>query len=277
MLNSRPLRIKNRLVAVGMGIIVLLILAAVLAPVLAPHDPLTHNLEEGLSGPSWSHPLGQDKFGRDILSRILYGARISLLVGVSTALFSLIMGTAVGATAAFLGGIFDELLTRIMDILLAFPGILLALALMAILGPSLNNVIIALCLAGWVGYARMARAQVLTIKERPYITAARSLGASRRRIIFVHIVPNIMPALLVEATFGIGAAIVGEAGLSFLGFGVQPPSPSWGAMLNQGRQFLLIAPHMTMFPGLAIMLVVLGFNFFGDGLRDMLDPRLTAS
>jgi peptide/nickel transport system permease protein len=267
-------KIRNRLVLLGLIIVVMMMLAAVLAPLLTPYDPFAQHLDEGLSRPSWSHPLGQDKFGRDILARMLFGARISLWVGVSTAFVSLVIGMVLGATAGFLGGVFDELLTRLIDILLAFPGILLALVLMAFLGPSLNNVILALCLVGWVGYARLARAQALTVRERAYITAARSVGATRRRIIYSHILPNILPPLLVEATFGIGGAIVGEAGLSFLGFGVQPPTPSWGAMLNEGRQFLLIAPHMTTFPGLAIMLVVLGFNFFGDGLRDMLDPRL---
>ena len=274
MIWAKSFKIKNRLVLLGVTVILLVILAAVLAPVLAPYDPLAQDLDEGLRPPSWSHPLGQDKFGRDILTRMLFGARISLWVGLSTAFVSLMIGMLIGASAGFWGGIFDELLTRVIDILLAFPGILLALVLMALLGPSLNNVILALCVVGWVGYARLARAQVLTIKEQTYITAARSLGASRRRIIFSHILPNILPPLLVEMTFGIGGAIVGEAGLSFLGFGVQPPTPSWGAMLNEGRQFLLIAPHMTTFPGLAIMLVVLGFNFFGDGLRDMLDPRM---
>jgi peptide/nickel transport system permease protein len=265
---------KNPLVLVGMTIVVLMILGAVFAPLIAPYGPYDQHLDEGLSGPSWSHPMGQDKFGRDILTRVLFGARVSLWVGLSTALVSLITGLFIGATAGYLGGLFDEILTRTIDILLAFPGILLALVLMAILGPSVNNVIIALCLVGWVGYARLARAQVLTIRERTYITAARALGATPKRIIFSHVVPNILPPLLVEATFGVGAAIVGEAGLSFLGLGVQPPTPSWGAMLNEGRQFLLIAPHMTAFPGLAIMAVVLGFNFFGDGLRDLLDPRL---
>jgi len=274
MISAKYFKIKNRLVLLGITVIVLVILAAVFAPILAPYDPLAQDLDEGLRPPSWSHPLGQDKFGRDILTRMLFGARISLWVGLSTAIVSLIIGMIIGASCGFWGGIFDELLTRVIDILLAFPGILLALVLMALLGPSLNNVILALCVVGWVGYARLARAQVLTIKEQTYIAAARSLGASRRRIIFSHILPNILPPLLVEVTFGIGGAIVGEAGLSFLGFGVQPPVPSWGAMLNEGRQFLLIAPHMTTFPGLAIMLVVLGFNFFGDGLRDMLDPRM---
>ncbi|MDY6989524.1 MAG: nickel transporter permease [Thermodesulfobacteriota bacterium] len=274
MIWPRSFKVRNRLVLLGLVIIVIMILAALLAPLLTPHDPLDQHLDEGLSRPNWSHPLGQDRFGRDILARMLYGARISLWVGVSTALVSLVIGMMIGATAGFLGGVFDEMLTRVIDILLAFPGILLALVLMALLGPSLNNVILALCLVGWVGYARLARAQVLSIRERTYITAARSVGATQSRIICSHILPNILPPLLVEATFGIGGAIVGEAGLSFLGFGVQPPTPSWGAMLNEGRQFLLIAPHLTTFPGLAIMLVVLGFNFFGDGLRDMLDPRL---
>lgn len=274
MIWPRSFKVRNRLVLLGLVIIVIMILAALLAPLLTPYDPLDQHLDEGLSRPNWSHPLGQDRFGRDILARMLYGARVSLWVGVSTALVSLMIGMMIGATAGFLGGVFDEMLTRVIDILLAFPGILLALVLMALLGPSLNNVILALCLVGWVGYARLARAQVLSIRERTYITAARSVGATQSRIICSHILPNILPPLLVEATFGIGGAIVGEAGLSFLGFGVQPPTPSWGAMLNEGRQFLLIAPHLTTFPGLAIMLVVLGFNFFGDGLRDMLDPRL---
>ena len=266
--------LKNRMMIMGLLIIVVLILTAFLAPVLAPHDPTAQNLRQGLSSPGSLHPLGQDKFGRDILSRIIYGARISLWVGISTALVSLTIGTALGATAGYMGGIYDEIMTRIIDILLAFPGILLALALMAALGPSLNNVILALCAVGWVGYARLARGQVLALKERDYITAARALGAGKARIIFLHILPNIMAPLIVEASFGMGGAIVGEAGLSFLGFGVQPPTPSWGSMLNEGRQFLLIAPHLTTFPGVAIMLVVLGFNFLGDGLRDTLDPRL---
>ncbi len=265
---------KNKLVGFGLVVICLLFLTAFLAPILAPYDPSAQNLKEGLNPPGSRHWLGQDKFGRDILSRIIYGSRISLWVGMSTALVSLTIGAAIGATAGYLGGVFDEVVNRIIDILLAFPGILLALALMAILGPSLNNVILALCAVGWVGYARLARGQVLTLKERDFVQAARVIGASNPRIIFLHILPNIMAPLIVEATFGMGGAIVGEAGLSFLGFGVQPPTPSWGSMLNEGRQFLLIAPHITTFPGLAIMTVVLGFNFLGDGLRDVLDPKL---
>lgn len=261
-------------IAAGLLVILILSATALLAPVLAPYDPTDQNLYEGLSGPSTRHLLGQDKYGRDILSRIIYGSRISLYVGLSTALVSLFIGTAIGSTAAYFGGIWDEIICRIIDILLAFPGILLALSLMAVLGPSLNNVILALCAVGWVGYARLARGQTLAVKERDFVQAAKALGAGRKRIVFNHILPNILAPLIVEATFGMGGAIVGEAGLSFLGFGVQPPTPSWGSMLNEGRHYLLLAPHMTTFPGLAIMAVVLGFNFLGDGLRDIMDPRL---
>jgi len=268
------LNLKLRL---GLAVLAALMASNLLAPALSPFPPLEQRLEEGLNPPSLSHPLGQDKFGRDVLSRLLHGARVSLLIGLSTALVSLLIGALLGAAAAYLGGWADELLTRVIDVLLAFPGILLALALMAILGPSLNNVILALCAVGWVGYARLARGQVLSLREREFVLAARAAGAGLGRVVVVHLLPNLLAPLLVEATFGVGSAIVAEAGLSFLGFGVQPPTPSWGAMLNQGRQFLLVAPHLTTFPGLAILVVVLGFNFLGDGLRDRLDPRLTRS
>jgi peptide/nickel transport system permease protein len=264
----------NKRIALGAAVLAALIFAALAAPWIAPHDPTDQNLSQGLSPPSPGHPMGQDKFGRDILSRVIYGARVSLAVGLSTALVSLVIGAFLGAAAAYLGGLWDDLLVRVIDILLAFPGILLALALMAVLGPSLKNVITALCAVGWVGYARLARGQVLSLKTRDYVLAAQALGASTPRVVLGHILPNILAPLIVEATFGMGGAIVGEAGLSFLGFGVQPPTPSWGSMLNDGRQYLLIAPHLTTFPGLAIMVVVLGFNFLGDGLRDALDPKL---
>lgn len=253
--------------------IVALIFVALCAPWLAPYDPNEQNLRLGLQGPSLSHPLGLDKMGRDILSRLIYGARISLYVGFVTTMTCLATGTLLGTACGFAGGLADSLLCRIIDILLAFPGILLALALMAILGPSITNVIIALCAVGWVGYARLARGQTLVIKEREFVGAAKSLGGGARHIIFHHVLPNLMAPLLVQASFGVGSAIVGEAGLSFLGLGVQPPTASWGSMLNQGRQFLLIAPHLTAFPGLAIMVVVLSVNIFGDGLRDTFDPR----
>jgi peptide/nickel transport system permease protein len=264
---------RLRLAIIGAAVILALIVCAATSPYLAPYDPQAMSLEQELSPPSAGHLLGQDKFGRDILSRIIYGARISLLVGVTTVLVSLSIGACVGCAAGFFGGLADEVFLRIVDIFLAFPGILLALSLMALLGPALSNVIIALCLVGWVGYARLARAQVLSLKERDFVLAARASGATDARIIFRHVLPNVLAPLTVEATFGMGAAITAEAALSFLGLGVQPPTPSWGSMLNEGRQFLLIAPHLTTFPGLAIMLVVLGFNFLGDGLRDWLDPR----
>ena len=256
-----------------MAVIVALVFVAVCAPWIAPYDPNEQNLKLGLQGPTTAHPLGLDKMGRDILSRLIYGARISLYVGFVTTLICLATGTLLGTACGYLGGPADSLLCRLMDILLAFPGILLALALMAALGPSITNVIIALCAVGWVGYARLARGQTLAIKEREYVGAAKSLGSETPHIVFHHVLPNLMAPLLVQASFGVGSAIVGEAGLSFLGLGVQPPTASWGSMLNQGRQFLLIAPHLTAFPGLAIMVVVLGVNIFGDGLRDLLDPR----
>ncbi len=265
---------RNGMVRGGALILSLLLMCAALAPVLAPYNPLSQSLEQELRGPSFYHPMGRDKLGRDVLSRIIYGARISLKVGLITVTISLIAGSLLGATAGYFGGLWDQGLMRIIDILLAFPGILLAMALMAVLGQSLNNVILALCLVSWVSYARLARGQVLTIREREYIIAARALGASSPRIVCFHILPNILTPLVVEATFGMGAAIVGEAGLSFLGLGVQPPTPSWGSMLYEGRQFLIQAPYLTLFPGLAIMTVVLGINFFGDGLRDALDPKL---
>jgi peptide/nickel transport system permease protein len=264
---------RMRLALVGAALTLALIVCAAASPWLAPHSPQAMSLTEELAQPSSAHPLGQDKFGRDVLSRIIYGARVSLLVGTLTVLVSLSVGAALGCAAGYAGGLVDELFLRVVDIFLAFPGILLALALMAVMGPSLSNVIIALCLVGWVGYARLARAQVLTLKERDFVVAARASGATNTRIIFRHILPNVVAPLSVQATFGMGAAITAEAALSFLGLGVQAPTPSWGSMLNEGRQFLLIAPHLTTFPGLAIMLVVLGFNFLGDGLRDWLDPR----
>lgn len=265
---------KNKLAYVGLIIIFFLIFTAIFAPFLAPHDPTDQNIEEGLNPPSSEHLFGQDRLGRDILSRIIYGSRISLWVGISTVGISLTFGLIIGSLAGYYRGFIDNLLMRIIDILLAFPGILLAIAMVAILGPSLNNVILALCLIGWVGYARIVRGQVLFLREYEYVVAAKALGAPASRIIFHHIIPNLLAPVIVEATFGMAGAILAEAGLSFLGLGAQPPTPSWGSMLNEGRQFLLVAPHLTTFPGLAIMLIVLGFNFLGDGLRDMLDVKI---
>ncbi|MBI3329704.1 MAG: ABC transporter permease [Nitrospinae bacterium] len=263
----------NRPAWVGGSIVALAVLVALLASVLAPHDPTAQQLARGLEPPGWEHPFGRDKLGRDIFSRVVYGTRISFAVGLTTVVVSACVGISIGLLSGYAGGVVDEVLMRVTDIFLAFPGILLAIALMAILGPSLRNVVIALCLMGWVGYARLVRGQVLALREYEFVLAARAIGACPGRIVFRHLLPNTLAPVIVEATFGLAGTIIAEAGLSFLGLGAQPPTPSWGSMLNEGRAFLLVAPHLTIFPGLAIMLLVLGFNFLGDGLRDALDPK----
>lgn len=264
---------KNKLAVFGLCILILFVVIAVFAIQLAPFDPSEQHLQEGLNGPSFHHLLGQDKLGRDILSRMIYGSRISLLVGASVVSISLLIGVLIGSTAGYFGGIVDEIIMRVVDIFLAFPGILLAIAITSVLGPSLRNVLIALCLMGWVGYARIIRGQILSVRELEYVQAAKANGATSRRILLLHILPNIMAPVIIEVSFGMAGAIIAEAGLSFLGLGVQPPTPSWGSMLAEGRQFLLLAPHLTTFPGIAIMLTVLGFNFVGDALRDSMDVR----
>ena len=260
-------------VRAGLALVAALTLAALGADWLAPADPTRQELTATLTPPGPGEWMGRDMLGRDILSRVLYGTRVSLTVGLVTATVSLILGTVVGALAGWIGGWIDDLAMRIVDVLLAFPGLLLAIALTAILGPSLRHVVLALCLIGWTGYARLARGEVLRLRERPFVEAARALGASGGRVFRRHLLPLIAAPLLVQATFGMAAAIVAEASLSFLGLGVQPPTPSWGAMLNEGRAFVLVAPHLTVFPGLAIMLTVLALNFLGEGLRDRLDVR----
>lgn len=249
------------------------VMVGLLAPVLAPDSPATQNLSEDLRSPSRTHPFGQDKLGRDICSRVVYGARVSMIVGVVVVGISAAVGLGIGGLAGYAGGAADEVIMRGIDMLLAFPGILLAIGIAAVLGPSLRNVILALCAIGWTGYARMVRGEVLAWREREFVHAAVALGATPVRVVVQHIVPQLFTPLVVQATFGMAGAIVAEASLSFLGLGVQPPTPSWGAMVNEGRSFLLIAPHVALFPGLAIMLAVLGLNFLGDGLRDMLDVR----
>jgi peptide/nickel transport system permease protein len=248
------------------------VLAAVAGPLIMPFDPADQELALRLEGPTGRHWFGLDELGRDILARVLSGARISLLVGLVVVGISSTVGTLLGSIAGYFGGVIDETLSRLMDILLAFPGLLLAIAMVAVLGPSLTNVIIALSLIGWVGYARLVRGQVLRARELEFVQAARALGAPIPRILARHIIPTALPAVTVQATLGMGGAILAEAALSFLGLGVQPPTPSWGTMLSYGRAHLLEAPHLTIFPGLAIAVLVLGFNFLGDGLRDALDP-----
>lgn len=257
---------------IGGGIVAVTVLAALLGPFLAGGDPAAQQLPLRLEGPSLAHWFGLDELGRDILTRVLYGARISLLVSVVVVSISATAGMLVGSVAGYFGGIVDEAISRVIDILLAFPGLLLAIALVAVLGPSLTNVVLALSLIGWVGYARLVRGQVLRAREFEFVHAARALGASTTRILLRHVIPTAIPAVTVQATLGMGSAILAEAALSFLGLGVQPPTPSWGTMLNGGRIHLLDAPHLTIFPGVAIAVLVMGFNFLGDGLRDAIDP-----
>jgi peptide/nickel transport system permease protein len=260
---------------IGALVVVVAVLAAIFGPMLAPFDPSAQELALRLEGPSSLHWFGLDELGRDIFARVLSGARISLMVGIVVVSVSATIGTVLGAIAGYFGGRVDEAISRIIDILLAFPGLLLAIALVAVLGPSLTNVVLALCLIGWVGYARLVRGQVLRAREFEFVQAARALGARTSRILVQHIIPTALPAVTVQATLGMGGAILAEASLSFLGLGVQPPTPSWGTMLSYGRSHLLDAPHLTIFPGLAIAVVVLGFNFLGDGLRDTFDPATT--
>ena len=261
----------------GAAIVLLAVLAAVFGPLLAPFDPAAQELALRLAGPTGAHWFGLDELGRDIFARVLSGARISLMVGLVVVGVSASIGVLLGAIAGYFGGRIDEAISRVIDILLAFPGLLLAIALVAVLGPSLVNVVLALSLIGWVGYARLVRGQVLRAREFEFVQAARALGATTPRILARHVIPTTLPAVTVQATLGMGGAILAEAALSFLGLGVQPPTPSWGTMLNYGRAHLLDAPHLTIFPGLSIALLVLGFNFVGDGLRDLADPKQSSA
>ena len=252
----------------GAFIVAVVVVAATAGPWLVQSDPADQDLALRLEGPSRLHWFGLDELGRDILARVLSGGRVSLLVGVIVVSISASIGAVLGAIAGYYGGVLDEAISRLIDILLAFPGLLLAIALVAVLGPGLTNAALALSSIGWVGYARVVRAQVLQAREFEYVSAARAMGAATPRILLRHIFPAALPALIVQATLGMGGAILSEAALSFLGLGVQPPTPSWGAMLNYGRAHVLDAPHLTIFPGLAIAVLVLGLNLLGDSLRD---------
>ncbi len=257
----------------GAAIVLFAVLAAIVGPWVTPYDAAVQQLPFRLARPTAAHPFGLDELGRDILSRVLLGAQVSLLVGFVVVTVSASVGTLLGSIAGYYGGGRDQLISRVMDVLLAFPGILLAIALVAVLGPSLTNVVLALTIIGWVGYARLVRGQVLRAREFEYVVAARALGAGAWRTLVRHVLPSTLPAVTVQATLGMAGAILSEAALSFLGLGVQPPTPSWGTMINGGRAHLLDAPHLTIFPGLFLAIVVLGFNFLGDGLRDRLDPQ----
>ena len=265
---------RDKLALVGLAIMGAFVLTAILAPVLAPYDPIEQSLVDRREPPSSQNLLGLDDLGRDILSRVIFGARKSLQVGVMSVTMAIVVGTWIGATSGYLGGWVDNLVMRMMDIMLAFPALLLAIAIVTILGPGLLNMLYAIGIVSIPVYARIARASVLSVKMQDYVLAARSLGASPVRILVRHVMPNCLTPLIVQGTLGIGTAILDAAGLSFLGLGAQPPTPEWGAMLGQGRYAMFTAPHIVLFPGLAIVLTVLGFNLLGDGLRDALDPRL---
>jgi peptide/nickel transport system permease protein len=258
---------------IGGVVVGLALLLALLGPFVAPYDPSDQALARRLESPSGAHLFGLDELGRDVGARIVHGARISLAVGVSVVAVSSSLGLLLGLLAGYLGGRVDMAISRVIDVLMAFPGILLAIALVAVRGPSLGNVILALSVVGWVGYARLVRGQVLRLRELEFVQAARALGAGVPRILVRHVLPATLPAVVVQATLGMAGAILSEASLSFLGLGVQPPTPSWGAMLDAGRAHLVDAPHLTLFPGASIAVVVIGFNLLGDGLRDWLSPR----
>ena len=265
---------SNRLAALGLVMVCVFVLFATLAPWLAPQDPAHIDLPRRLARPSLSHWMGTDELGRDVLSRVIYGARISMLVGTCVVGASLLLGLIFGCVAGYYGGRIDRIFNVvIMNAFLSFPGILLAIAFVAFLGPGLWNLILALSLGGWVGYARLVRAQVLATREREFVEAARALGASDWRVITRHILPNMIQPVIVQAAIGMAGAMLAEATMSFLGLGVPPPVPSWGSMLNDGRTHLFDAPHVVLFPAATVMLAVLAFNFIGDALRDYLDPR----
>ncbi len=266
--------LRNKLAVVGMVILAAFLLSAIFAPWLAPYDPVKQELVKRRQPPSREHLLGLDEVGRDILSRIIFGARTSLQVGVGSVSFAIVIGALTGAVSGYLGGWVDNLVMRLMDILLAFPSMLLAIAIVSILGPGLMNMLYAIAIVSIPQYARIVRASVLSVKEQDYILAARAIGCPPSHILFRNVLPNCLTPLIVQATLGIATAILDAAGLSFLGLGAQPPTPEWGAMLGRGRGSVFTAPHIVFFPGLAIMLTVLGFNLLGDGLRDALDVRL---
>jgi peptide/nickel transport system permease protein len=265
---------RNPLAAVGVMFVSLFIVFAVFAPWMAPRDPADIDLGRRLAPPSFNQICGSDELGRDIFSRLIYGSRISMLVGSSVVATSLAVGLVVGAMAGYYGGGIDRFINVIlMNAFLSFPGILIAIAFVAFRGPGILNLVFALALGGWVGYARLVRAQVLAAREKEYVEAARALGATDMRILVRHILPNIIQPVIVQAAIGMAGAVLAEATMSFLGLGVPPPVASWGAMLNDGRAHLFDAPHLVVFPALSVMLAVLSFNFIGDALRDLLDPR----
>lgn len=264
----------NKIAVVGAAIVMMYVFVALFAPILAPYDPYEIQLDSKLESPSWEHWMGTDDKGRDILSRIIYGSRLSMGVGFAAVLFGSFFGIIMGLVAGYYGGWVDSVISRVLDVMLAFPGILLALAIISALGPSLFNVTVAVGVFSVPLFARIARGSTMELRHLEYIDAVRSLGAHDGIIIFRHIFPNILSPLIIQGTLRLATAILSAAGLSFLGLGAQPPSSEWGTMLSSGRDFLFSAPYVAIFPGLAIALLVMGFNLFGDGLRDALDPRM---
>lgn len=260
---------------IGLVLITFTVLIGILAPVVDPYDPtIDSNLALSRKAPSLAHPFGTDRLGRDVMRRVIHGTRISLLIGFVVVITSSVVGATLGLLAGYFGKFLDTLIMRLMDILLAFPAILLAIAIVAVRGPGIFNTIVAVAVVGIPGYARVVRSMVLSLRERDYVSAARMVGVRDSRIMFLHILPNSLSPLIVQMTLGVGGAILFAAALGFLGLGVQPPVPEWGAMISDSIPFLRQAPHMVFFPGMAIMLTVLGFNLLGDGLRDALDPQL---
>lgn len=267
--------LKSKSTVIGGVIVILLVLCAVFAPIITSHDPYEMDMEKVLLKPGeGGHILGTDQYGRDLLTRIVYGARVSLVVGISSVIISMVIGVTVGLIAGYYGGFVDSLLMRIVDIFLSFPVVLLAIALVAALGPGIENVIIAIGLVYWTNYARVVRGNVLAIKEEEFVQAAKTIGSSNFRVIFQNILPNTLSSIIVIATLGLGVAIVSEATLSFLGLGIEPPEASWGWTLAFGMKYIRETAHLSLYPGLAIIITVLGFNLLGDGIRDLTDNKL---
>jgi len=264
----------NRMSLVGLALIIFLVLIAIFAPLIAPYDPI-EDIFRGVRGvgPSWDHPFGYDHLGRDLLSRVIFGSRVALLVGLVATGISVLVGIVIGAVAGYFGGWVDTLLSRLIDTLMAFPIIALLVVLAAVLGPSLVTTIVVIGFTGWARFARVVRAEVMSLKQQDFITAAKAVGVRDWRIIWRHLLPNVMGPVIVLASLGIGGIIILESALSFLGLGIRPPNPSWGGTLADGRAFILRYPHIAFFPGLMIVITVLAFNFLGDGLRDAFDPR----
>lgn len=265
---------RSKTAIIGLFIVGLYVLTAIFGPYLAPHDPIAQDLSKTFLAPSAQHLMGCDEFGRDIFSRIIHGARVSLIIQFNSVVIALVVGIALGAMGGYFGGLIDEIIMRLMDVMLAFPGMLLALAIVAMLGPNLTNLIVAIGIYSVPQFARVTRGAVISVKKNEYVTAAKAIGESDFSIITRYVLPNALSPIIVQTTLRMATVLLTAAGLGFLGLGVQPPTPEWGTMLSGARMYLRTAPFVAFFPGLAIMLVVLGFNFFGDGLQDALNPRL---